>query len=152
MAIKHGNLNIGIVEHMALVLCAAIHTKRDDAARIFSTIMASEYRLYMATFLLNLLNNAQLVGVKTKVLNKEAMAKNKKIEGNVQCYLKLTAGSVSYSAQEYLKSFEDLSPHSKDPSTEAICSDAAENARDRLLSGAIYLIGVNSIFDDNIVE
>ncbi len=136
-AIRFENINVSIIEHMALVLCFAVHLHRENAVKVLNFIMGTEYRSYLISFILGLLNNAKQLDVRAKITNKEAIVK-KRVEPVFEHSFRLLTDSISIVAQGFLKEVEE--PNTRDgPSPEE--SAEVEYCRDRMLAGAIYFLG-----------
>jgi len=136
MAINEENVNIGVIEHIAVILCLSVNYKKDDAIRILTTILKSAYSYYIVSFLMGMLQSPKMIDIKARISNREAVAK-KKAEPQIEYSYKIMTESQSIQVQEFNQLTND-EIFQNDPKV----FEYVEQARDRAIAGSIYLIGV----------
>ncbi len=125
-----------IIEHLIVILCFTLRIKPEDSTKCFNKILATEYSCYAITFLLDLLEGAQYVTIKARIVTLHA-----KKTSFVEFSHKISTASMSSGAKELIVWEKE------EFATEAELADPKvvswqEYSRDRLMTGAVYLTGV----------
>lgn len=139
------NHNPSIIEHIAILLCFAVHIKQEDIIPIFKDIMNTEYRHYILMFLLYILEGTSNVEIKVNLLNKDLGSK-KRLEPVYDYFCKIQPSPLSMLAQQYMKYIVDEDLFSQDSDLDSIAMGEIDFIRDRLFAGAIFLLGVLIIY------
>lgn len=139
VAIQKSNLNPCVIEHIVLILCYSTSNYKETSTRLFTALMETEFNYFVVAFLLDLFEGAQYTAIKAKCLNKEAVLK-KKVEPVYEYSHSLLTCSMSSKAREYFSLFYEDTP--KELQRDKIVSASIERSEDKLISGAILLIGV----------
>ena len=116
--------------------------KPEDTVKCLGKILATEYKSYAMRFLKELLEGKEYVSVKARVVGS-----GPKQESLLEFSHKILTPSMSTSAQETTKAIWDndefaIAEELENPKVKEL----REYSKDRLLLGAIYLIGVILIY------
>jgi hypothetical protein len=130
-AIEMENIDTGVIEHMLIILCIATKYIPKNTLTVFEELLKTDYSNYVAFFMIDMLQELSIVEIKTRLVYQE--------EQFEEYSYKLINGSTSITAQEYLTQLSQRLYIDDTKSQEYI-----ENAKNRLGSGAVYLIGVTS--------
>ncbi len=138
LAITCDHINPCVAEHIVVVLCLILHTRREEALRVFMLLMANDYKYGTIAFLIDLLEGAQYVSVKAR-----RAGTSKRAEPLYELSTKLTSPSMSSAGKALSGCLSDHDNFSAgqdqaDPAVKGLL----EHFRDKLLAGAVQLLGV----------
>ena len=139
--IQNGHYNACIIEHMAVILSYSVHLLQAPTLRVFTQILDTDYRYHCLTFLLELLEGSQFVGTLVKEAADYSEAK-KGDDSNYEFSHKLLTSSMSAITKELFQIVSDDSLFSRDFQRNDEAIETMQSDYDRLLAGAIYLVGV----------
>lgn len=135
-SVEADNLNIPTVENIVVILCVVTKYIQKGTAAVFEELMRSEYGNYVATFAMEMLQDLNLVEVKARMVFQE--------EQFEEYSYRVTSGSGTIVGQEYLELFGKRMYVDDSKTNEYI-----QSAKNRLASGAVYLIGVTFTLHSN---
>lgn len=132
--LKSEKTNIGVIEHIVVILCIMMKGSKISAQRIFYTLIDGIYGQYIARFLLDFFHSTEVVSI--EIYNSQQVEAGKKKPISVPSLLyKIDSDVVSIKTQSYL----ELIPQ------EQIVDEGeihVRKARDKLAAGAIKLFDV----------
>jgi hypothetical protein len=141
-----GQLNPCILEHIVMILSLGVHSLKDRVLQLFYSIMDSPYNSLAVNFLLDILKNPQLLDIQVYSLATSPTTKDKTKDAakpTLKTRHKLQTYSSSYLAHEYLAELSPKDQHPVDQSSAPHLLPYIISAREMLLSGAAFLLGVS---------
>ncbi len=137
--VQNEQVNACIVEHIALLLCFSVNVMQSETFSLFRVIMSTEYKYHFTTFLLELLEGDQSVDTAVGIMAGDSDSKKRT---NYEYTYRLSCSSMSRDNKELLGYALDESQFANEQLPQDEIAKALEYSCDKLLAGAIYLIGV----------
>jgi len=128
-SIEMDNIDTGVIEHIVIILCIATKYIPKNTLNVFEELLKTDYANFIAFFMIDILQDLNAIEIKARAVYQE--------EQFEEYSYKLMVGTTSIITQEYLSQLSQRLYIDDAKSQEYI-----ESARNRLGSGAVYLIGV----------
>ena len=102
-ALKFDHINIGILEHIMIVLCLGMRTNPDQALELLKTILNGKYCQFASNFLFDFLSNSNLLEIKFYMTEAPSAGS----EVNYKLSYRITTNTISFIVKSYLTALSE---------------------------------------------